>query len=168
MICYGLRNLSLLPGKGRIMIRWRHSGLGAATSLILGIAMTVLYPSVTPASAYTFYDCLNPHCYSIGAEQLAFSGLEGQWDDRVINIPNSEVNQDYGHLNNEMWLLMSDGAWVEEGLTQQCSVGPPPPGNSETCSQRGGSDSYLQFWGDSNGGSTVAFHLIKTLSADGN
>jgi hypothetical protein len=133
--------------------------------------MTMLYPSVAPASTYTDYDCSSPHCYSIGAEQLAFSGLEGQWDDRVINIPDSEVNQQYGHLNNEMWLIMSDGSWVEQGLTQQCTVGPPPSGNSETCSQRGGSDSYLQFWGDATTGTSsvvVAFHLIKTLSADGN
>jgi hypothetical protein len=150
------------------MIRWRRTGFRVALSLTLVIAMAMLYPSVAPATSYTFYNCFSPHCYSIGAEQLAFSGLEGQWDDRQINMPASEVNQDYGHLNNEMWAINSSGGWVEEGLSQQCSAGPPPPGNTETCAARGGSDSYLQFWGDAaSSTSKVAFHLIKTLSADG-
>jgi len=61
---------------------------------------------------------------------------------------------------------MSDGQWVEEGLSEQCTTGPPSaPG--QTCSGNGGYDAYLQFWGDSDTSGKAYFHLIDTLSADG-
>lgn len=149
------------------MIQMRRGGLYVAACLSLGLVL-LQFSSVAAAAPppTTFYNCEVDHCYSIGAEPLTFSGLEGQWDDRVINMPDSEVEQDYGHLNNEMWLIMSNGQWVEEGLSEQCSTG--PASNGKTCSQNGGTDSYLQFWGDAaDGGQVVYFHPIKTLSADG-
>lgn len=82
-------------------------------------------------------------------------------------MPDSEVDSDFGHLNNEMWLLMSDGQYVEEGLSEQCTTG-PATGPHQTCSTNGGTDSYLQFWGDADSSGKAYFHLIDTSSADGN
>jgi len=62
---------------------------------------------------------------------------------------------------------MSNGQWVEEGLWEQCTTG-PPTGPHQTCISNGGSDSYLQFWGDADSSGTGYFHLIGALSADGN
>jgi hypothetical protein len=117
-----------------------------------------------PAFALMSYDC-SDYCYSIGAEHGTFAGLEGQWDDRVISIPADEIQDDFAHLNNEMWLITSAGPFVEEGLSDQCTTG-PPTGTNQTCTGNGGTESYLQFWGDQGASGLPAFHLIDTLSAD--
>jgi|GEM_PF-3744735 len=66
------------------------------TALTASFAVAAVLFSPGPLAMASSYNCVTPHCYSIGAQIGSFSGLEGQWDDRVINMPNSEVNTEFG------------------------------------------------------------------------
>lgn len=129
----------------------------------LVVMLLLLGPSVHQVSAATEYDCYSYHCYAEGNKVITASGLEAQWHDLALTMPDSEV-QDFGHLTNEMWLNGDNGEWVEMGLSRGCSVNT----GGTTCLAAGGSDVYQQFAYEAGPNGYRAFHHIATLSADGN
>jgi hypothetical protein len=142
-----------------------HACLPRAGAVFLTVAALTALGITSPAPtalAQTYYNCKSPHCYDIGQAVNDYAGIEGQWTDEPITMPSSEVQDGY-HLSNELWLTMSNGQWVEEGLAVGCTEIVPL---GDTCSGIGGSDAYMQFWAD-EGVSNYYFHPIDTLSADG-
>lgn len=164
----------LVAGAITAMMTWtrhRHRLFGSLATAGSVVLLGVI--SVPPSSVYAASgSCQNPHCYSVLIANGSFSGAESQFHNEGLTMPNSEV-QVGGHLNNELWLVTQNTssvlAWVEEGLTIQCSVF---PGSGQTCSQAGGVPEYQKFWADHYGSPTCVygcyyFHSKGAVSADG-
>jgi hypothetical protein len=117
------------------------------------------------------------YCASVGLQSGGkWAGIEGQWDDSKMEIPASESN-DFGHLNNEMWLYankanstIATSAFVELGLGRGCdnSDGLTPKSGS-SCSATGGINAYYQFyaWTPAAGDGSQYFAPIKNIDMDG-
>lgn len=117
------------------------------------------------------------YCASVGLQSGGkWSGIEGQWHDSTMVIPASEAN-DFGHLNNEMWLYakpadssISGSAFVELGLGRGCdnSDGSTPVAGS-SCSATKGKSAYYQFyaWTPAAGDGSQYFAPIKNIDMDG-
>lgn len=133
-----------------------------AVAAVLGFGLALLVDSSAFAQTPD-YDCELPHCYSMGVQNSSFSGLEGQWDDRTMIMPASEINVG-GHLTNEMWLATTGGQFIELGLARQCDVLVLA---GETCSGNGGINAYMQFWGDEDTSGNIYFHWVQNIDQDG-
>lgn len=137
--------------------------LGVVLVSALLAPMLSLAVQTTASASDAEYDCTSPHCYSVGDAENDYAGIEGQWLDTNLAMPADETDVG-GHLTNEMWLNTSSTQWVEEGLDQACDAFVP---TGDTCSEEGGVQAYLQFWADASSSGDFYFHLIDTLTPDG-
>lgn len=61
--------------------------------ITLAIAAWSLGPqAIQSAVASTFYPCNSYHCYSLGAQDLTMSGLEGQWHDLTDAVTGDRID----------------------------------------------------------------------------
>ena len=147
--------------------------------LVGAVAVPLQLISSSPASASPPDSCKNPHCYDQAVIGVALSGLEGQWTDEDFQIPASEVDAPYTsdgyglyHFSEEMWLLTDESTdqWVEEGLARACDTDIYSQGEQyvgQSCTNAGGVPAYEQFWADDNKEDEFYWHLIGTLTPDG-
>ncbi|GAB3873064.1 hypothetical protein ACFQ1S_08245 [Kibdelosporangium lantanae] len=100
--------------------------------------------------------CETPHCYSIGQLfRSDFTGIYGHWHSNNMYLTNAEYATG-SHINSEMWLLMPNNTWVEDGIRNGND-----PGNPCGCT------AYEVFWADESTGGGFFRHFIANVTPDG-
>jgi hypothetical protein len=124
---------------------------------LVAIVTAVLAGVAAAPAAQAATSCINPHCYSIGILDRSddFTGIYGEWHSNNMYLADSDYAYG-GHINSEMWLVMPNGTWVEEGLRNGIDPGDP-------C----GCTAYEVFWADASTSGNFSRHYIANVAPDG-
>lgn len=139
--------------------RWRS----LLTAMVLLVSLLTLAGFSSVAVAGTTgqgceeHDGGDPHCYSAAIFDGNQAGVWGEWADEDMS-PGPSSTSNSNHIDSEMWLDLTNGAYIETGLYNGFEDG------FEHETGGCGCGAYAQFWADTTAKEVQWEHWVYNIT----